>query len=85
MQNTKSIGVCLGASTISAVELTRENNTFKITKTIRKSHEGNPKNSFIEVLRELNPGDNKILITGRKLREFVNLPSITEPEAVEYA
>ncbi|MBP7791542.1 MAG: activase [Candidatus Goldbacteria bacterium] len=84
-ENTRSIGICLGASTISAVELTKEGDSLKITKTIRKPHEGNPKNSFIEVLKELNPGNNKILITGRKLREFVNLPSITEPEAVEYA
>jgi len=81
----RSIGICLGASTISAVELIKENDILKIKRTIRKPHEGDPKKFFIEVLNELNPENSKILITGRNLRAFVNLPSITEPEAVEYA
>lgn len=81
----RSYGICLGASTISAVELVKTKDGCKITKIIRKKHEGNPKKVYEEVLRELNTGDFPVLVTGRHFRNFVNLPSITEAEAVESA
>ncbi|MCX7698509.1 MAG: activase, partial [Candidatus Goldbacteria bacterium] len=81
----KSYGICLGASTISAVELEKADNLYKVTKIIRKEHEGNPKKVFEEVLKELNPKNYPVLVTGRRFRDFVNLPSVSEAETVEAA
>ena len=81
----RAFGICLGASTISAVEVLKTENGIKIERVLRKHHEGNPRKEFENVLSELNTGDSNVLITGRKFREFVNLPSIPEPEATEYA
>ncbi|HDQ25363.1 MAG TPA: activase [bacterium] len=81
----KAYGICLGASTISAVGVIKDEKGIRVDKIIRKHHEGNPKNEFRSVLYELNPGDAPVLVTGRKFRDFVRFPSITEPEASEYA
>ncbi len=83
--NSKAFGICLGASTISAVKVVKDGNGIKIEKIIRKHHEGNPKDEFRSVLYELDPGESPVLVTGRKFRDFVRFPSITEPEASEYA
>src|ERR1035437_1363740 len=80
-----AFGICLGASTISAVELSKKGDDFKVERVIRKAHDGNPKAIFAEVVKELKTGDSHVLVTGRRFREFVNVPSITEPEAVEEA
>ncbi|MBN1700139.1 MAG: hypothetical protein JW881_21690 [Spirochaetales bacterium] len=82
---SKALGICLGASTISAVELSRNNGTYTVEKVMIRPHEGNPKETFSKVVNELTTGGTPVLVTGRKFRQFVNLPSITEPEAVEYA
>jgi len=81
----RSFGICLGASTISAVEMEKNDAGFSVIRSIRHEHDGNPKAVFAEVIKELKTGDAPILVTGRRFREFVNLPSITEPEAVEEA
>ncbi|MFP4467078.1 MAG: acyl-CoA dehydratase activase [Candidatus Goldiibacteriota bacterium] len=80
-----SIGVCLGASTISAVKLKKENNNITVEKIIRRHHEGNPKDEFAAVMDVIGPKDGNIMVTGRSFRDFVAVPSITEPEASEYA
>jgi predicted CoA-substrate-specific enzyme activase len=87
VKNTQetALGICLGASTISAVRLIRDEKGIKIDKVIRKHHEGNPKDEFRTVLYEMNPGEAPVLVTGRKFRDYVRFPSITEPEASEYA
>ncbi|MBN1409572.1 MAG: hypothetical protein JW969_01915 [Spirochaetales bacterium] len=82
---TRAFGVCLGASTISACEVMQEDGKIKLNKVVVKPHEGNPKETFRNVIGELNTNGTPILVTGRKFRNFVKLPSITEPEAVEYA
>jgi activator of 2-hydroxyglutaryl-CoA dehydratase len=81
----KAIGICLGASTISAVELSNTHGELKINRVVIKPHEGNPKDEFARVINDLHVDGVPVLVTGRKFREFVTLPSITEPEAVEYA
>ncbi len=81
----RAFGICLGASTISAVEIIKDDKGISIQKVKRKHHEGNPKIEFENVIKELNTGNYPVLITGRKFREFVKVPSITEPEATEYA
>jgi len=86
----KSLGICLGASTITFVEVHNEtkNDTheIKIANVISKVHEGNAKENFFEILKGIKPETfDKITVTGRKFRENVNLTKITEPEAIEYA
>ena len=82
----KSLGICLGASTITFVEINNDNNKIKIDNIISKSHEGNAKQNFLDMLKDINPEKfDKITVTGRKFRENVNLTSITEPEAIEYS
>ncbi|MCE5300604.1 MAG: acyl-CoA dehydratase activase [Spirochaetia bacterium] len=81
----KALGICLGASTISAVCVSRDENGLKVEKTLRRHHEGNPRAAFVSVLDEIYADGMPVLITGRKFRESVNFPSITEPEASEYS
>jgi predicted CoA-substrate-specific enzyme activase len=49
-------------------------------------HEGNPKRTLHRALEGVDVRSfDRIAATGRKFRKFVNLTSIPEPEAVEYA
>lgn len=82
----KTLGLCLGASTISIVELNYVAGKPQITNYFLHPHEGNPKKTLLGVLakRDLKSFD-RIAATGRKFRNFINLSSISEPEAVEYA
>jgi predicted CoA-substrate-specific enzyme activase len=87
-KSNTACGICLGASTISAVKVKRNGPKEKIIieKVIRCAHEGNPKAVFQQVVKELSiKTDDLVLVTGRKFRQFLRLPSITEPEATEYA
>jgi predicted CoA-substrate-specific enzyme activase len=81
----RAFGICLGASTISAVEVYKKENGIKVERVILKAHEGNPKYIFQKVVEELNCNKTPTLVTGRKFKKFVQFPSITEPEAVEHA
>jgi predicted CoA-substrate-specific enzyme activase len=77
----KSLGVCLGSSNIQAVELI---DGEKISRKLIRNHDSNPKQVLAECIGKFNDYDY-IAVTGRKFKEFVNLPAITEPEAVEYS
>ena len=85
----RAYGICLGASTISAVALKRNGGDTptspQVERVVLKAHEGNPRGVFEEVIREIGVDGSPILVTGRKFRNFVKLPSVTEPQAVEYA
>ncbi|HCC07657.1 MAG TPA: activase [Clostridiales bacterium] len=84
--NMKLVGICLGASTITLVELVKgKKDKFSVTKSIKKAHEGNPKGVLTELIKDFSSKDAKILVTGRKFRNFVTLPGVTEPEAIEVA
>ncbi len=93
----KSLGLCLGASTVSTVQLEQDRDPYTGTSTKRKNnpritkyslnpHEGDPKRTLLRAINglDLNTFD-RIVVTGRRFRSFVNLTSIPEPEAVEYA
>jgi predicted CoA-substrate-specific enzyme activase len=83
----KSLGICIGASTLSAVGITRDgdNNIHKTSVSVRP-HNGNPRQALLEALANLDSSScDRIAITGRKFRHSVNLSSISEPEAVESA
>ena len=82
----KSLGICLGASTITFVEVKNENKNIKIENITSKIHEGNAKQNFLHILSNIKPETfDKITVTGRKFRENVALTTITEPEAIEYS
>jgi predicted CoA-substrate-specific enzyme activase len=86
----KSLGICLGASTVSLVQVTRENPSAmdkpKIIGCSRHPHDGDPKKTLMAALSTLDlPSFDRIAATGRKFRQFINLSSISEPESVEYA
>jgi activator of 2-hydroxyglutaryl-CoA dehydratase len=50
------------------------------------AHEGDPKKTLLKALEPLDLSQfDRIAATGRRFRHFVNLSSISEPEAVEYA
>ncbi|MFH1102412.1 MAG: acyl-CoA dehydratase activase [Pseudomonadota bacterium] len=85
----KTLGICLGASTISVVWLEGDGqhpNHPRIVGHRVHSHEGNPKETLLRTLKgiDLNSFD-RIAVTGRRFKRYVNLTSIPEPEAVEYA
>lgn len=80
------IGVSLGASTIKTAKIKLENqNRIEILQTLVVNHQGNPYKYFREILEELNPNNNPVVVTGRKFRNLVKLPSISEAEATEVA
>jgi len=89
-----AMGLCLGASTVSIVqlEIEREKDGVKfgikprVVEYLLSPHEGNPKQTLISALEDMDLNSfDRIAVTGRKFCKFVNLSSVSEPEAVEYA
>jgi predicted CoA-substrate-specific enzyme activase len=86
ISDLKTLGVCLGASTVSLVEVLREGGAPRVGRHWLKPHEGDPKRTLVRALDEIDVAAyDRIAATGRKFRRFVNLTSISEPEAVEAA
>jgi len=91
----RSLGLCLGASTVSIVQLEMDRSEPKNPAAKQKPrvidfaihpHEGNPKKTLLDAFSRLDVESfERVAATGRKFRRFVNLSSISEPEAVEYA
>jgi len=93
----RSLGICLGASTVSVAQVehmpgsNEESDIFlkKNTRVIGHAvypHGGNPKKALLSALNDIDTRKfHAIAVTGRKFHKFVNLPSVSEPEAVEYA
>ena len=78
----RSTGICIGASSIKIVEMDSE---YRITNRVLRYHDCNPKDILAEVLEELDLGNSYVAVTGRKFKNLLDLPNITEPEASEYA
>jgi len=82
----ESLGICLGASTIGLVRLQRTGGKESIVWARTRPHDGNPRRALSSMLHEVHDLSNlKIAATGRKFRNFVDLSTISEPEAVERA
>jgi predicted CoA-substrate-specific enzyme activase len=86
----KSLGLCLGASTVSMVHVEQDpshpSDPPRIIAHSLHVHEGDPKFTLRRALEAIDVGSfDRIAATGRKFRKFVNLTSISEPEAVEHA
>src|SRR5674476_104509 len=81
-----SIGICIGASTISFVKLHRDKTGIvNIDKVLTMPHNGSPKALFLDSFKEFNSEKYPSTLTGRKFRNIINLTSISEPEATELA
>jgi len=81
----KTLGICLGASTISIAEVTKSNGWF-VRPLFLKRHEGNPAKVLLEALEVVPLGEfEAVAATGRKLCNSLNISVISEPEATEYA
>jgi len=91
----KALGLCLGASTVSIVELELDQSRKpdpagktnpRVVDYSLYPHEGDPKQTLIDAFNRIDPESfDRIAATGRKFRKFVNLSSIPEPRAVELA
>ena len=94
---TTSLGICVGATTVSTVKIayggppdTAETvpalRQIRVVTTRVRPHGGDLQKTLTSLLEEMDVSDVvKIAATGRKFRHLINLPSISEPEAVEHA
>lgn len=78
-------GICVGASNIKIVTGEIEGGRLKVKKQIVKPHDGNARKVLSELLHEHTGPEFLVAVTGRKLREQIPLPQISEPEATELA
>ena len=82
----RALGICLGASTISAVCIDTGDSTFQVKDVHVTPHGGDPKNALHTILDAFNlDGIDHIAVTGRRYHKNINLSHIPEPQAVEYA
>ncbi len=90
-----ALGLCMGASTVSLVQIRcapdpiagpdAEARPVVIHHAVH-THDGDPKRTLLKALEAVEwSAIDKVAATGRKFREFLDLSSIPEPEAVEYA
>jgi predicted CoA-substrate-specific enzyme activase len=88
-----AIGLCLGASTVSVVSVSQADGPKqnqeprpRIVSHRVHPHDGSPHAVLNSIISDLEQrGIGKIAVTGRKFRHMLNLSSISEPEATEYA
>ncbi|MBN1918714.1 MAG: activase [Verrucomicrobia bacterium] len=84
----RTLGICLGATTLSLVEAERGSDKAKavVCPIAVVAHEGNPRRALAEALGTLDMNRyDRVAATGRKFRHFLRLSSITESEAGEIA
>jgi predicted CoA-substrate-specific enzyme activase len=83
----KSLGICVGASTLSSVELIENNSEIlSVGNIFIQPHNGNPQKVLLDILEKSDVTVySKIAVTGRKFRKYINLTSLSEPESVEAA
>jgi predicted CoA-substrate-specific enzyme activase len=82
----EALGICLGASTLGIVRVTKNGDRVDVADVKTVTHEGNPRKALVEALKQI-PDISRIpvAVTGRKFINFVNLTTISEPEAMERA
>lgn len=81
----KTLGVCIGASTIKTALLRWDNGAFTLEKSNVYTHDCNPKEAFLHSIAAYQDSYDFLCITGRKFKDSVAITTITEPEATEYA
>ena len=79
----KALGVCIGASTVSSVLVSRQNGEIKVENHFSLAHHGSPKKIIEEIFSNGVP--EKVAVTGRKFKQLLKATSISESEAIENA
>ncbi len=83
-----SRGLCIGATRLQMVDLAVDGRgKISVGHALVTAHHGNPQTAVRDALgeRERTARSATIAVTGRKFRNYLNLTSISEPEAVEAA
>ncbi|RTZ96870.1 MAG: activase [Deltaproteobacteria bacterium] len=92
-----SLGICVGASTVSIVHLAQPSpprrsaggnipDRPRIVASAQYPHDGDPKQTLLKALASLDmTAFTRIAATGRRFRQILNLSTIPEPDAVELA
>ncbi len=78
-----SVGICIGASSISIVQAQQSAESIQITDVRTISHEGNPRKVLEDYFSKNYLSGISVVVTGRKFRNLINVFSISEPEAIE--
>jgi predicted CoA-substrate-specific enzyme activase len=84
----ESRGLCIGASRLQMVDCAVDRSgNLSIENVFISAHQGNPRTAILDALgkRERDGQPIPIAVTGRKFKNYLNLTSISEPEAVEAA
>ncbi|MGI6124049.1 MAG: acyl-CoA dehydratase activase [Acetivibrionales bacterium] len=82
----RTVGICIGASTVTMAYIKKDEQVITINDTKSISHEGNPREILLNLLSRANvKSADRIVVTGRKLRHLVNATTLSEPEAIEEA
>ncbi len=81
-----ALGICMGASTISVVKLSKSAQNKQIQQAFVKPHEGSVRKTLESLLeKEELYNVNKSAVTGKNFKSLINLPHLSEPEAIELA
>jgi len=81
----RSIGVCVGAATVSFVSAEDNDNKINIISAKSIRHNGNPGKIIKSYLCKTNIKGTYITATGKKFRDTINAASVPETIAVEEA
>ncbi len=82
----RSLGVCVGSSTIKAVGLEWSDDEYRVVESVQERHDSEAVETLDRVLRQVDHQRYDFLtITGRRLKDHLDAPTITEPEATHYA
>jgi predicted CoA-substrate-specific enzyme activase len=83
----QATGICIGASTLTRVDIERQQDgNIVIRNVVSRVHEGNIRRTLEGLQGSAGwQAIEKIALTGRKFKNLIRLPSISEPEAVENA
>ncbi len=76
-------GICMGAATISMVTVEKNGNDLQLVDTASITHEGELQRTLMNMLPEESRA--RLSITGRRFRDLLSVPGISEPEAIELA
>ena len=82
-KSCESLGICIGASSVSEVWLNATSGKIYLTNANVTPHHGNPKEIINKIFSSRSI--EAAAVTGRSLRTILNLTSISEPEAIEIA
>ena len=82
----RTLGICFGSTTMQCVIADINNKKVNVKSTFRVAHEGNPRSAFSNYVKSIQTEKiTRVAVTGRAFRNHINLTSISEPEALEYA